>query len=156
MSQREDALNALCGRLFNSWANQQNPDGTTGFKNSLATARRLVHWSAVPHDQQPAFFLIDHEEVAERQTVLAKRTISAMAWVYTWVDLSSATTVGSSLNNAYLDAFEAVLAPSPAEPGRQTLGGLASEVFIEGQLLKDPGDIEGQALLMVPIKLRLP
>jgi len=154
-SAREAALNALASRLFASYQGV-NGDGSTGFKNALAVARRLVHWDNVPRDQQPTFYLIDHEETAVRQQILGVRTIQAMAWVYAAIDLTDPAVVGSMILNSFLDGFEAALAPSPAEPGRQTLGGLASEVFVEGTLLKDPGDLEGQALLMVPIKLRLP
>jgi hypothetical protein len=53
-------------------------------------------------------------------------------------------------SNAILDAIEAAF--RPALPGaRQTLGGLAYRAFIDGTIHKDNGDLDGQAMLIVPI-----
>jgi len=53
--------------------------------------------------------------------------------------------------NTILDALEAAL--NPANGARQTLGGLVSHCRIEGAVLKDPGDLDGDGLLWVPIKI---
>ena len=54
-----------------------------------------------------------------------------------------------------LDAVQALF---PADdPDRvQTLGGLVHHCFISGKLFKDPGDLDGQALIIVPIKILVP
>jgi hypothetical protein len=45
----------------------------------------------------------------------------------------------------------------PALPGaRQTLGGIAYRAFIDGTIHKDNGDLDGTALLIVPITIILP
>jgi len=36
---------------------------------------------------------------------------------------------------------------------RQTLGGMVSHCRIDGQVMKDPGDLDGDALLWVPLKI---
>ena len=42
--------------------------------------------------------------------------------------------------NALVDAGEAAIAPNPL--GKQTLGGLVSHCWIEGNIMKNPGDID--------------
>ena len=54
-----------------------------------------------------------------------------------------------------LDALEEALAPPPGFD-RQTLGGLVHYCRIEGRVVKDPGDLDGQGLALVPIKILAP
>ena len=51
--------------------------------------------------------------------------------------------------NAIMDALDGALAPTGADAalGRCTLGGTAWRCSIEGKVLKDPGDLDGDALL---------
>jgi hypothetical protein len=66
--------------------------------------------------------------------------------------------VGAALLNNVMDAFDAAFALSGSDllVGRNTLGGMVYNCRIDGKALKDPGDIDGDALLIVPIKLILP
>ena len=43
--------------------------------------------------------------------------------------------------------------PSPTTPGRQTLGGLVSNCYIGGKIMKDPGDLDGDAIAVIPVKI---
>jgi len=57
--------------------------------------------------------------------------------------------------NLALDALVEALAPSPGSE-RQTLGGLVYHCRIEGRIVKDPGDLDGQGLAIVPLKILAP
>ncbi len=57
--------------------------------------------------------------------------------------------------NVALDALQSCLAPGPAQD-RQTLGGLVAHCRIEGRIVKDPGDLDGQGLALVPVKIFAP
>ena len=58
-------------------------------------------------------------------------------------------------SNLILDAIQAVF-PSNDPDLRQTLGGLVHHCFISGKVFKDPGDLDNQALIIVPIKILVP
>lgn len=51
-----------------------------------------------------------------------------------------------------LDAVDAALAPNIVTR-RQTLGGLVSHVWIDGKIMKDPGDIDGDGIAVIPVKI---
>jgi hypothetical protein len=57
-----------------------------------------------------------------------------------------------------MDAFDNVFVISGGDVilGRNTLGGTVYNCRIDGKILKDPGDLDGDALLIVPVKLVLP
>ena len=58
-------------------------------------------------------------------------------------------------SNAMLDAVDALF--SVDDTGfRQTLGGLVYNAQVSGKIIKEHGDIDGQALLIVPIKILVP
>ena len=54
--------------------------------------------------------------------------------------------------------WDLALAPTgpDAALGRLTLGGTAYRCGIDGKPLKDPGDLDGDGLLVVPITIVLP
>jgi hypothetical protein len=37
--------------------------------------------------------------------------------------------------------------------GRQTLGGLVSHCWIDGKIMKDSGDIDGDGIAVIPVKI---
>jgi len=51
---------------------------------------------------------------------------------------------------------QASLKPSPATLGRQTLGGLVSNCYIDGKIMKDPGDLDGDGIAVIPVKILAP
>jgi hypothetical protein len=66
--------------------------------------------------------------------------------------------VSASAINAALDAIDAALAPSSADPalGRQTLGGAVHDCKISGVPVRDTGDLDGDGLVVVSMRLILP
>jgi hypothetical protein len=79
--------------------------------------------------------------------------LSADIYVYTKTNDSTAVPA-IDLNNI-LDGVDARLAPSPVT-GKQTLGGLVSHCRRDGEVMLDPGDLDGQALAIIPIKIFVP
>ena len=57
-----------------------------------------------------------------------------------------------SMLDPLLDAVDAALAPNIVTR-RQTLGGLVSHVWIDGKIMKDPGDIDGDGIAVIPVKI---
>lgn len=84
----------------------------------------------------------------------AVRTYNVHFYIYT-----DATNVAdpSSLLNGLLDAVqEALRAPLFPAPGRQTLGGLVHNCWINGEIFKDPGDLDNDGMAIVPVKILVP
>ena len=65
---------------------------------------------------------------------------------------------GASALNAALDAIDAALLPAGADLalGRQTLGGAVHDCKIVGVPVRDPGDLDGDGLAVVSVRLVAP
>ena len=142
---REPAIAALLGRVSQAYSWAAPP------------SRRLKLWSDVPPAMRPACFL--HEGGAETYADAAgtpKRTLGLRLFVY--ADAHDPGRPGAAALNAIMDALDDALAATGADAalGRCTLGGTAWRCGIEGKVLKDPGDLDGDALLVVPIAIVLP
>jgi hypothetical protein len=127
---------------------------TTGFRT---TGRRLQIWTQVA--DQPALFLrnIGDEYGKRRGRELPGATIvEAEAWLYSNAGRDPDLAPGVALNNL-IDAVKAALDPVPGLP--QTLGLTQTTVqhcWIEGRIDMHPGDLDGQAIAVVPIKILAP
>jgi len=143
---REEALEALAALLASAY------DWTTG------PSRRLKLWTDVSMANRPACFIFEggFETYAWSEGAIAKRIIEAKVFIY--LNAKDPNVIGASLLNDVMDALDAAFALSGNDLliGRNTLGGLVSQCRIDGKLMKDPGDLDGDALLIVPIKLILP
>jgi hypothetical protein len=64
-------------------------------------------------------------------------------------------TPGATVNNLILDALDQALRPDGPD-GCCTLGGLVAHAAIDGEIEKDPGDLDGRARLAVPVRLLAP
>lgn len=122
----------------------------TGFNQ---TGRRLVLSSKVT--TFPALYVISVGEnypPREVRGLPPKKTIDAQVWLYTDGGKDPAAAPEAALNNA-LDALETALQPT-AMASVQTLG--LSGVYhcwIEGQIEKFPGVLDGIAKAIVPVKI---
>jgi hypothetical protein len=129
-----------------------------GVHDFARTGRRLVLWDDVPATERPALYMLEHNEAYSHPSeTLQKRELHATLFVYT--DAKDATIVGATQINTILDELDAALTPSGRDAfvgNRQTLGGLVSHCYIDGEVVKDPGDLDGDGLLIVPIRILLP
>jgi hypothetical protein len=115
---------------------------------------RLRLWADVDPAQQPAAFLVTHRETDEyRGLGLLRRRLELGVWCYVRSDSSP----GGPMLDIIMEAFEtAFIKPDNFSTNSNTLGGLVYWVRIEGNVFKDPGDIDSQALLIVPLVCEMP
>jgi hypothetical protein len=137
MSAREDVFNALFA--LGSGLSWGSPTRTLGF-----SARRVKLWDDLP--AQP--------DVTEVTRLPSKTTYSASWLIYHNVGKDPAATPATE-TNLILDAVQALF-PSGDPDQVQTLGGLVHHCFISGKIFKDSGDLDGQALVIVPIRILVP
>lgn len=155
---REQIYEALFARLqAATWTvpNSLPPATPTAW---LTCSRKVKIFADVPADQQPAAYQAEHDEVSVQVSRMPyKKTFSANWIIYHYVDME---TPGAILNNAILDALYEVMKPGPTDPGgpdpRNTLGGFVYHAWIDGNIFKDPGDLDRQAMMVVPIKMLVP
>jgi hypothetical protein len=121
-------------------------------------SRRLKLWSEVPAALRPALFQLEAgaETYQWPTPATPRRTLEAKLFLY--FDARDPTIPGASAINAALDALDAALAPSGADLalGRQTLGGAVHDCKINGAPVRDPGDLDGDGLAVVSVKVVLP
>ena len=113
-------------------------------------SRKLRTFEEISPTQRPALFVAQHDEVTSYQSenLPTKTTIGFNLFVY--VNGKASTTPASDLN-VILDAIDAALAPDYT--GALTLGGLVSHCRREGRTLVDPGDLDGDGFLWIPIRI---
>jgi hypothetical protein len=152
MNSREAILEALCARL----AEAQFATPINGCDTWALLSRRLKLWSDVAGADQPALFVTEHGETVAygSESLPGKTVLNVDLFVYIAAGKDPDCIPARDLNVA-LDALQSCLAPGPAE-GRQTLGGLVAHCRIEGRIVKDPGDLDGQGLALVPVKILAP
>jgi hypothetical protein len=125
---------------------------------TVAPSRRLKLWSDVPVRLRPCCFLFEGatESYAWSNGALPRRTIEVKLFAY--FNAKDPERIGASQINAVMDALDAAFQPAAADAalGRNTLGGRAYSCRIDNAPFKDPGDIDGDGLLVVPVKIVLP
>jgi hypothetical protein len=139
-------LNIIQNMTFSSAIN-----GSTSWKT---VSNRLRLWADVSADQQPAAFLVTHREEDDyRGLGLLRRRLTLGVWCYSRSD----NDFGAPQLDTMMEAFEAAFnKPDNPSTNSNTLGGLVYFCRIEGKIFKDPGDIDSQTLLIVPIIVEMP
>ena len=146
---RENVLSALFSLMSGVSFSLQG--GAGGFKT---VSRKLKHWSDVSVSDRPALFMSCHGEtpVYRAENLPAYQKLSVHVYVY--LSTRDVSIIGDIDISSILDAFDAALSPGPGEQ-RQTLGGLVSHCRVDGDILRDPGDLDGEGLIIIPISLAL-
>jgi hypothetical protein len=143
---RDAAIEALLSLVASAYAWKIGP------------SRKLKLWSDVPLASRPACYLFEggQETYAWSEGATPKRCIEAKIFVY--LNAKDQSTFGASLINGVMDALDSAFAIAGADLafGRNTLSGAVYSCRIDGKPLKDPGDLDGDALLIVPVKMVLP
>jgi len=121
-------------------------------------SRRMKLWGEVPSSMRPALFQLESgpESYQWASPALPRRTFEAKLFLY--FASQDPATPGSIAINAALDAIDAALAPSGADAtlGRQTLGGAVHDCKIVAVPVRDPGDLDGDGLAVVSVRLVAP
>ena len=146
MSVREQAVGALLQRVASAYAWAVPP------------SRRLKLWSDVPAAMRPACFLFEGGAETYEDTAVGAPKRSLQTRLFIYIDAHDPAALGAAALNTIMDALDVALAPAGGDLplGRMTLGGAAYRASIEGKPLKDPGDLDGDGLLVVPITIVLP
>ena len=119
-------------------------------------SRRLKLWGDVNPTDQPAVYVVEHEEKDEiNGRGLPPRRYMNFA-IFAYFTLGDDTTIGGTFVNYIVDAIEAALTPNDVPGNIQNLDGLAYWCRIEGKIFKDPGDIDNQGMVIVPVLVLLP
>lgn len=147
MPAREDVFQALfaLGQGL-SWA--ASPGGFA------FASRRVRLWDALGA-AQPALCQAEHDETIEQVRGLPPKLTLNASWLIYQNAGADPNAVPASLNNLILDAVQAAF-PNPDGDQVQTLGGLVDRCWINGRIFKDPGDLDGQGLIIVPIQILIP
>jgi len=125
----------------------------SGSSPFVTKARRLKLWTDVSEAEKPAIFQYERDDIySNGKQYLPIVEMNVELYVYTAPGMDSGVTPISMLN-PLLDAIDSALRPGPAANGRQTLGGLVSHCYIDGKVMKDPGDIDGDGIAVIPVKI---
>ncbi len=121
-------------------------------------SRRIKLWSEVPARLRPALFQLESGPETYQWSSLAtpRRTFEAKLFLY--FDARDPSKPGACAMNEALDALDAALAPCglDAARGRQTLGGAVHDCKIIGVPVRDTGDLDGDGLAVVSVRLVAP
>jgi hypothetical protein len=121
-------------------------------------SRRLKLWSEVPAALRPALFQLEAGPETYQWTSLSlpRRTFDAKLFLY--FDARDPSRPGAVDINQALDALDAALAPSKLDSarGRQTLGGAVYDCRIVGVPVRDTGDLDGDGLAVVTVRIVAP
>jgi len=121
-------------------------------------SRRMRLWSDVPPTLRPALYQLESGPETYQWTSAAtpRRTYEAKLFLY--FDSRDATSPGATALNNALDALDAALAPQGLDlvSGRQTLGGAVYDCKIAGVPVRDVGDLDGDGLAVVSVRLIAP
>jgi len=122
--------------------------GAAGF---VTTGRRLLLWTDVSDSAKPALFTYERDDTyTNGKNYLPIVEMNVDLFIYTAPGKDSGVTPITVLN-PLIDPIDAALKPGPN--GKQTLGGLVSHCWIEGKVMKDPGDIDGDGIAVIPVKI---
>lgn len=141
---------AIYQALFDLSANLAwSPAGALAF-----SARRVKTFEDLP--AQPALCQAETDESVTQVTSQNAITTLGASWLIYHQAGKDDDAVPASTTNAILDAVKRLFV-NPGDPSfAQTLGGLVHKCWIEGRIQKFQGDLDGQTLIVVPIKILVP
>jgi len=142
------------------------PDSVNGFTTWQTTSQRWKIWTQVDPSNQPAMFLTQHREEQVRRGVgqFIRVYLICQVWCYAPTGDAGSGNIGDQMLDSMETGIEAALKPGPGNYYRdeQTLGGLLGATGwvrvdkTDNMFLRDPGDMDSQALLLLPIRILLP
>lgn len=138
----------------------QAGDATPLQRRFKTVTRRIKLFNEVDATAQPWCGQAEHGLQEAQVTGMPYKTILEANWFVLQCVAKDDKAIGAILNNLIMKGVRDALKPKPADPGfadkRNTLGGLVYHCFISGRVFKDPGDLDGQGLMIIPIKLLVP
>lgn len=159
MIDEEAILYALAERMTAvRWT--RSGDDTPLSRRFITVSRRVRLFADVPTDQQPACFQAEWGTTEGQVTGMPYKTVLEANWIIFQAIGLDKNALGAVENNLIIGGCRRALEPLPSDPGyldkRNTLGGLVHHCFISGRIFKDPGDIDDQGMIVIPIKVLVP
>jgi hypothetical protein len=118
------------------------------------TARRVRTFDDLP--AQPALCQAETEETVTQVTGRPSITTLGAHWLLFHQAGKDSDAIPAQTTNALLAAVRALFVDPDEPDGAQTLGGLVHKCWIDGRIQKFQGDLDGQTLIVVPIKILVP
>lgn len=138
-----------------SWTRADNSEHV--FKTKT---RRIVMFDQVAPDQQAWCGQAEYGEQYDQTSGLPYKTVLEAHWLIYQCIAKDPKAEASIENNLIVEGCRAALAARPSDVGfyerRNTLGNLVYKCYINGRIFKDPGDIDGQGLILIPIRILVP
>lgn len=135
-------------------------DAVPNSRAFITTSRRVKLFNQVSADQQPACYQAEHGTTEGQVTGMPYKTVIDATWLVYQCVARDQKALGVVENNLILSGIRDALKPLPSDPGfmdrRNTLNGLVWHCYISGKIFKDPGDIDSQGMMTIPIKLLVP
>ena len=118
------------------------------------SSRRVKTFEDLP--AQPALCQAETDETMAQVTSLQSVTTLSANWLIYHQAGRDDDAIPAQTTNAILSAVKALFV-DPTDPDfAQTLGGVVHKCWIEGRIQKFQGDLDGQTLIVVPIKILVP
>ena len=118
------------------------------------SSRRVKTFEDLP--AQPALCQAETDETMTQVTGQVAVTTLGASWLIYHQAGKDDDAVPAQTTNAILTAVRGLFI-DPTDPDfAQTLGGLVHKCWIEGRIQKFQGDLDGQTLIVVPIKILVP
>lgn len=122
----------------------------------VTASRRLKSWSSVAASDKPALFLSERRETYHRASESVPESVTMELDIYIYIDAGGNPEIVPAIQlNNMIDAIESALLPN-SMTGLQTLGGLVSHCWIEGNIIKNSGDLDGNGVAIIPLKILVP
>jgi hypothetical protein len=129
--------------------------GLAWSSGALAFAsRRVKTFDDLP--AQPALCQAETDETMARVTSQPAVTTLGASWLICHQAGKDDAAIPAQTTNAILTAVRALFVDRTDPSFAQTLGGLVHKCWIEGRIAKFQGDLDGQTLIVVPIKILVP
>lgn len=158
--QEELIFRALAARMdLVSWKRLDDNNQPVGPDLVFKTKSRKVKIFS-ESGTQPACYQAEYADTVNQVSNMPYREIWEASWIVYQQTAKEPSLVPTTENNLILGGIRKALRPLPTDVGfhdeRCTLGQLVYHCFIQGRIFKDPGDIDQQGMLVVPIKLLVP
>lgn len=156
----ELVFRALAARMdLVTWRRLDVAGAPTGPAHVFKTKSRRVKLFS-DSGAQPACYQAEYSDNSGQTTNLPYKETWDANWIIYQNVAKDVNIIPTTENNLILGGVRKALRPLPADVGfhdnRCTLGQLVHHCFIQGRIFKDPGDIDQQGMLVVPIKLLIP
>lgn len=160
MIDEEPIYAALAERMaLVKWISMAAKPGSdpTGF---VTMTRRIVLFDEVDSTQQPWCGQAEHASTEGQVSGMPYKTMLEATWLIYQCLAMDKSVEATIENNLIMKGVRQAMKPLPADPGfhdrRNTLNGLVYHCMISGRIIRDPGDIDGQGMLIVPLKILVP